>query len=133
MFKFFHGLRHSLVLKLIVTVGITLLVSIATWAYFNITYQTERLKWEMSTGADRLSNTIKLGTHYSMMLNSRDEITQIINNIAKRGDIENIRIYNKEGEIKFSNRWMRSKAAPISRPRPATFVIAANRRWKTWD
>ena len=104
MFKIFNDLRQSLVLKLIVTVGMTLLVSIATWAYFNITYQTERLKWEVSTGADRLSNTIKLGTHYSMMLNSRHEITQIINNFAKRGDIENIRIYNKEGEIKFSNR-----------------------------
>ncbi len=104
MFRFLQELRHSLVLKLIVTVGVTLLVSIATWAYFNITYQTERLKWEVSNSADRLSNTIKLGTRYAMMLNSRDDITHIINNIAKRGDIENIRIYNKDGEIKFSSR-----------------------------
>jgi len=96
-------LRHSLVAKLIVTVGLTLMVSFATWAYFGIKYQQERLKGEVTTSADRLSNTIMLGTHYAMMLNSRDDINQIINNIARRKDIENIRIYNKDGRIKFSN------------------------------
>jgi len=58
---------------------------------------------EIVQGTDRLTNTIKLGAHYSMMLNSRDDINQIINNIARQKEIENIRIYNKEGEIKFSN------------------------------
>ncbi len=58
---------------------------------------------ELVTGTDRLSNTIKLGTHYAMMLNSRDDINQIINNIGKQQEIKNIRIYNKEGQIKFSN------------------------------
>ena len=55
-------------------------------------------------GTDRLTNTIKLGTHYAMMLNSRDDINQIINNIGRQQEIETIRIYNKEGEIKYSNR-----------------------------
>ena len=55
------------------------------------------------TGTDRLTNTIKLGTHYAMMLNSRDDINQIITNIGKQKEIETIRIYNKDGEIKFSN------------------------------
>jgi histidine kinase len=103
MYNAIKNLRNSFVSKLIITVGLTLLVSIATWAYFGIDYQQERLKTNITTGADRLSNTIKLGTHYAMMLNSRDDIWQIINNIAKREDIENIRIYNKEGQIKFSN------------------------------
>ncbi|MCP4578814.1 MAG: cell wall metabolism sensor histidine kinase WalK, partial [Deltaproteobacteria bacterium] len=47
---------------------------------------------------------IRLGAHYAMMTNSRDDIEQIINNISRQNDIVNIRIYNKEGEIKFSNR-----------------------------
>jgi histidine kinase len=55
-------------------------------------------------GTDRLTNTIKLGTHYAMMLNSRDDINQIINNIGRLKEIETIRIYNKNGEIKYSNR-----------------------------
>ena len=39
-----------------------------------------------------------------MMLNSRDDINQIINNISRQVAIETIRIYNKDGKIKFSNR-----------------------------
>ena len=54
-------------------------------------------------GTDRLTNTIKLGTHYAMMSNSRDDINQIITNIGKQKEIQTIRIFNKNGQIKFSN------------------------------
>jgi histidine kinase len=97
-------LRHHLVFKLIGAVGITLLVSIATWSYFNADYQERRLMENIVASTDRLTNSIRLGTHYAMMLNSRDDINQIITNIGRQPDIEHIRIYNKEGQIKFSNR-----------------------------
>jgi histidine kinase len=93
-----------LVSKLILTVGLTLLITISTWAYFNINYQEKKLMGNIVTGTDRLTNTIRLGTHYAMMLNSRDDINQIINNIGRQKEIETIRIYNKEGQIKYSNR-----------------------------
>ena len=96
-------LQRRLATKLIFTVGLTLLITISTWAYFNIDYQEKKLMQNVVVGADRLTNTIKLGTHYAMMLNSRDDINQIINNIGRQKEIETIRIYNKEGEIKFSN------------------------------
>lgn len=101
MLKYF---RHSLVSKLIVLVGLTLLISLSMWAYFNIQSQKMKIMGNIIAGTNRLSATIKLGTHYAMMLNSRDDIDQIINNIAKLKEIENIRIYNKSGQIKFSNR-----------------------------
>ncbi|MDM8525954.1 PAS domain S-box protein [Desulfococcaceae bacterium HSG8] len=97
-------LRHSLAAKLIFIVGLTLFLSISVWAYFNLRYQKEKVMETIVQGADKLGNTIKLGTHYAMMINSRDDINQIINNIARQKEIENIRIYNKEGKIKFSNR-----------------------------
>jgi len=96
-------IRQSLVSKLIVTVGIVFLLTISAWAYFNIKYQKKKVMDSIIAGTDRLSTTIMLGTHYAMMLNSRDEINQIVNNIAKQPEIENIRIYNKEGQIKYSN------------------------------
>jgi PAS domain S-box-containing protein len=95
--------RRSLAAKLVFTVGITLLVSISTWAYFNIKYQKQKMMDSITASSDRLVNTIRLGTRYAMMLNSRDDINQIIRNIGRQPGIENIRIYNKLGEIKFSN------------------------------
>ena len=104
IFKTITNLRRRLASKLILAVGLTLLVTISTWAYFNINYQEKKLMGNIVTGTDRLTNTIRLGTHYAMMLNSRDDINQIINNIGRQEEIETIRIYNKEGQIKFSNR-----------------------------
>jgi len=103
MLKLLSNIRLSLVSKLIVSVGITLLLIIATWAYFAIRYQNERLRRESVAETERLSDTIKLGTQYAMMLNARDEINQIILNIGKQKSIEKIRIYNKQGAVKYSN------------------------------
>lgn len=104
MVTFLKNLRLSLVSKLILSVGLTLLIGISTWAYFNLEYQKQKVMENIVAAADRLSNTILLGTHYAMMLNSRDDINQIIKNIGKQKEIENIRIYNKKGLIKFSNK-----------------------------
>ena len=98
-----HMIRNTLVFKLIVAVGLTLLVSIAVWAYFNIRYQSDKLTQHILSESVRFGNTIKLGTHYAMMSNARDDINQIILNIARQQEIETIRIYNKAGQIKFSN------------------------------
>ncbi len=100
----FQHYRFSLVYKLILSVGLILLLSVSIWAYFNIKYQTRKMLKDMMGETDRLSKTIILGTHYAMMLNSRADINQIINNISKQKEIDTIRIYNKNGQIKFSNR-----------------------------
>jgi len=97
-------IRRSIISKLTILVGLVLLISISIWAYFNIEYQQKKLMEGIIEGADALSHTIKLGTHYAMMNNLRDDLTLIIKNIAKEKKLENIRIYNKDGEIKFSNK-----------------------------
>jgi histidine kinase len=104
MFNPFRHFRFNLVSKLILSAGLTLLLSISTWAYFNIKYQTQKILKDIMVETSRLSNTIILGTHYAMMLNSREDINHIINNISKQKEIDTIRIYNKKGQIKFSNR-----------------------------
>jgi len=103
MLKFFNILRTKLVSKIVLTVGLVFLVSVSIWAYVNVRYQKEKEMQRIVGNTDRLTTTIRLGTHYAMMLNSRDDINQIIMNIGRLPEIENIRIYNKAGEIKFSN------------------------------
>jgi histidine kinase len=100
----FFNIRHSLSFRLIFWVGLILLTSIAAWAYFHIEYQNKKAVEGVVAEADRLGNTIKLGAHYAMMLNARDDINHMIQNIAQQEEIETIRIYNKEGQIKFANR-----------------------------
>ena len=103
MLNGFRGVYHSLISRLISLVGLVLFVSIFTWAYFNINYQKKITIENIVEGVDRLGNTIKLGTHYAMMLNSREDINEIIKNIGRQEGIENIRVFNKQGQIKFSN------------------------------
>ncbi|WP_457552766.1 PAS domain S-box protein [Desulfobacula sp.] len=104
MNDFVKYLRHSLVSKLVISVGLIVILSISAWAYFNINNLKTQTMENVIANTDRLANSIKLGTHYAMMLNARDDITEIINNIATQPGIENIRIYNKEGQIKFANK-----------------------------
>jgi histidine kinase len=76
MFNPFQHFRFNLVSKLILSVGLTLLLSISTWAYFNIKYQTQKIMKDIMVETSRLSNTIILGTHYAMMSNSREDINR---------------------------------------------------------
>jgi histidine kinase len=99
-----NKIRHSIVSKLTILVGLVLLVSISVWAYFNIDYQQDKIMVSIFEEANGLSHTIKLGTHYAMMHNLRDDLTWIIKSIAQEKKLENIRIYNKNGEIKYSNK-----------------------------
>ncbi|MFH1139750.1 MAG: ATP-binding protein [Pseudomonadota bacterium] len=96
-------LRHRLAFKLIVMVGLTLLLSVLAWSYSNISYQEKKTMENLAAESDRLSTTIKLGAHYAMMLNSREDIAETIKNISRQPEIKNIRIYNKQGQIKYSN------------------------------
>jgi len=102
--KRFFNFHNNLSFRLIFWVGLIILGSISVWAYFNIRHQKRKAIENIVSEADRLGNTIKLGAHYAMMLNSRDDINQIIKNIGRQKKIESIRIYNKEGRIKFSNK-----------------------------
>ena len=51
------GVRNSLVFKMILSIGITLLISIAVWAYFNIRQQKEKLKpWRGAIASEQLGD-----------------------------------------------------------------------------
>lgn len=96
-------IQKSLSLKLILTAGLSLVSSVAAMSYFAISHQESILMRYAVEEVDRLGTTIKLGTHYAMMLNSRDDLTQIITNVGRQEGIEALRVYDGIGTIKFSN------------------------------
>jgi len=67
-------IRKSLALKLIATAGLSLVFSVAALSWVAIIHQEEILMSYVVNEADRLGNTIKLGTRYAMMINSRDDL-----------------------------------------------------------
>lgn len=96
-------IKKSLSLKLILTAGVSLVLSVAALSYYAISHQESMLMRYAVDEVDRLGTTIKLGTRYAMMLNSRDDLDQIITNIGQQEGIKVLRIYDGEGTIKFSN------------------------------
>ena len=74
----------------------------ALYTYINVTVQTSHLMDNVVQSANRTSDVIKSSTHYSMMLNRKEDLYQIIKTISDEPGIDGIRIYNKKGEIMFS-------------------------------
>ena len=92
MLQFLKNIRRSLVAKLLTLVGVSLILCVSIWAFFNIKYQKKKLMDGVVMSADTLTTSIKLGAHYAMMNNLRDDINRIIKKVASGNNIENIRI-----------------------------------------
>ena len=62
----------------------------------------QHLEESVFASADRISDTIKRSTRYSMLQNHRDEVYHIISTIGAEPGIGKIRIYNENGRISYS-------------------------------
>jgi histidine kinase len=68
----------------------------------SIWYQQKHMIDSLTANGARLGDTIRRGLRFSMLLNARDELAEIVKNIGDQRDIVSIRVYNKEGEVMFS-------------------------------
>ncbi|MBI5215496.1 MAG: HAMP domain-containing protein [Ignavibacteriae bacterium] len=96
--KFFH----SLTFRVLGGSFVLLLILFGFYSYFAIQFHSEQMMEYVLQNASRSSDVIKKSTHYSMLLNRREDVYQIINTIGTEPGVEGIRIYNKRGEIMFS-------------------------------
>ncbi|QJB58267.1 PAS domain S-box protein [Pseudodesulfovibrio sp. zrk46] len=97
-------IRESLIIKIILATGTILLASTLLLIYMSIGFVNEYTLAERIHTADMMGNTIKLGLHDSMLRNNRGDINQTIQKVAQFHHVESIRVYNKEGEVKFTNK-----------------------------
>ncbi len=102
MNKRFQYLRSSIVSRLAITMGLVLFTGITIQMFFYFKFQEQKITASMQSAADLVGNTIRLGTHYAMMLNAREDINQIIQKVGQQEEIVSLRIYSKSGEIKYS-------------------------------
>jgi histidine kinase len=99
--KWFH-FKDSIVFKLTVAMGVLFLVGLLVQTFFITRYQEQKSIDNMTQSVRLLGNTIRLGTHYAMMLNAREDINQIIQKIGQQDEIVSLRIYSKTGEVKYT-------------------------------
>ena len=95
-------LWNRLSLRLIVSISIILICILAVYTYILINDLDEHLTNNSFKHAYNISEVIKKSTRYSMLLNRREDVHQIIKTIGTEEDVRGIRIYNKQGDIIFS-------------------------------
>jgi two-component system NtrC family sensor kinase len=98
MRRFFHllGFRLFLGIAIIVAAGTTL------FTMFLVDWQSGKYIAAAKQSATNISDLISRSTHYSMLLNRREDIYEIIKTIGNEPRIERIRIINKKGIVSFS-------------------------------
>lgn len=91
-----------LVYRLLAGIFVVMVAGVGILTFALVKIQSERYTKISTATAQRVSDIVKRSTHYSMLLNRREDIYQIITTIGSEPGIEAIRIYNKKGEISFS-------------------------------
>src|SRR5512135_2616746 len=79
-----------------------LLILFGIYSYFSVRFYTDQMMSQVTDSANRISDVIKSSTHYSMLLNRKEDVYEIIRTLGKQPGINGIRIYNKRGEVTFS-------------------------------
>ena len=90
-------------LKLTIAVGVIALVTIGVFAYFNSRSDNRSLLAEVERHANQLSEAVKSGTEYDMLLNQRARIHETITRMGTQSSIQRIRILNKSGAVIYSS------------------------------
>lgn len=97
-------LAERLGVKLTAAAGATALVTIGVFALFNVRSHRESLEAEVSRHADQLSEAVKAGTEFDMLLNQRQRLQEGIVRMGRAPGIGRIRVLNKAGKVIYSSR-----------------------------
>lgn len=94
--------RFTLTQKLIISLIGSMALVFGALGYQIVRIHRQNLEEMTHLMADRISKTIRDSTRYSMLQNHRDEVYHIINTISTKQGMKTIRIYNKEGRVRYS-------------------------------
>jgi two-component system NtrC family sensor kinase len=112
--------------RVMVAVGVVSLASFGASAWLASRAHERELASLVERQALILSDTIRNSTRHAMLLNEREMVHRIIEQIGRQGGLEKVRVYNKEGEVIYSpDADARRHHVSTSRARPATAATAA--------
>ncbi len=94
---------RSLKAKILLSVIIAVVVIEGIFLYLNIRSLSQQMIEKTEEEAFNLSETIRLSIRNAMIMDRRDEYQRIIDDVAQRKGISEVRIFNKQGEITVSS------------------------------
>ena len=94
---------RSLKTKILLSVIIVVVVIEGPFLYLNIKSLSRQILDKTEEEAFNLSETIRLSIRNAMIKDRRDEYQRIIDDVAQRKGIAEVRIFNKQGEITVSS------------------------------
>ena len=99
--RFLH--KRGLAFKLLIPVGIVLFISLFVWSYYSARYQERILIDKAVLDVDKFCNSVLKLTWFAMLHSPSEDMQDILNSMSEYNDIEEIRIFNRQGKIRFSN------------------------------
>jgi two-component system NtrC family sensor kinase len=94
---------HSLKTKILLSVIIVVVVIEGIFLYLNIRSLSQQMIEKTEEEAFNLSETIRLSIRNAMIMDRRDEYQRIIDDVAQRKGIAEVRIFNKQGQVTVSS------------------------------
>src|SRR5512136_673860 len=94
---------RSLKTKILLSVIIVVVVIEGVFLYLNIRSLSRQILTKTEEEAFNLSETIRLSIRNAMIKDRRDEYQRIIDDVAQRKGIAEVRIFNKQGQITVSS------------------------------
>ncbi|MCK9281921.1 MAG: HAMP domain-containing histidine kinase [Melioribacteraceae bacterium] len=95
-------LQNRLSVRLIISISLIMFFILSAYTFFVVKKLDSYLTQTRFESAYNISDIIKKSTRYSMLLNRREDVHQIINTVRSEIGVEEIRIYNKFGTISYS-------------------------------
>ena len=93
---------RRLAFKLILAVAVIVLAVQAISLSIDLKVQEAQLIESMTLGADQLSRSITSATWHAMLADRRDNVYQMMETIAEKQGIDQVRMFNKDGALMFS-------------------------------
>jgi hypothetical protein len=112
---------RSLKTKILISVIIAVVGIEGVFLYLNIRSLSQQMIEKTEEEAFNLSETIRLSIRNAMIKDRRDEYQRIIDDVAERKGISEVRIFNKLGEITVSSDKAKVVLDAIGRMKPRFF------------
>jgi two-component system NtrC family sensor kinase len=96
------GMFTSLKIRLLAGTILLLILLFGGYSVYAVWNHERQLMAQVNQSADRISEFIKSSTHYSMLLNRKEDVYRAMKMIGTQPGVEGLRIYNKRGLITFS-------------------------------